>query len=109
MAEEANVREGRFGVGQLVRHQHFGYRGVVVDVDATFQLTDEWYDEVARSRPPKDRPWYHVLVDQADHMTYVAERNLGADSSAEPVEHPWLGRFFDRFSGGRYHKSAPLN
>ena len=33
----------RFRPGQLVHHKLFGYRGVVVDVDATFQGTDEWY------------------------------------------------------------------
>ena len=109
MGSEGKETDGRFGVGHLVEHQLFGYRGVVVDVDPTFQLTDEWYEQVARSRPPKDRPWYHVLVHGADHMTYVAEQNLGADESAEPVEHPWLGRFFDRFSAGRYHRTDVLH
>jgi len=109
VSEEPEVQFGRFGVGQLVEHQLFGYRGVVVDVDATFQLTEEWYRDVARSRPPKDRPWYHVLVDGGEHMTYVAEQNLGEDASDEPVSHPWLGRFFDRFSSGRYHRASTLH
>lgn len=109
MGGEHDVPIVRFGVGQLVEHQLFGYRGVVVDVDATFQLTEDWYREVARSRPPKDRPWYHVLVDGGDHMTYVAEQNLDEDASARPVTHPWLGRFFDRFSSGRYHRSDSLH
>ena len=47
------MSEANFHVGQLVQHALFGYRGVVVDVDADFQLSDEWYEEVARSRPPK--------------------------------------------------------
>jgi heat shock protein HspQ len=107
--QSGGERVGRFGVGQLVEHRLFGYRGVVVDVDATFQLTEEWYREVARSRPPKDRPWYHVLVHDGDHMTYVAEQNLEGDDSAQPVEHPWLARFFDRFSSGRYHRTGSLH
>jgi len=56
-------------------------------VDETFQGSDEWYDEVARSRPPKDKPWYHVLVHGASHRTYVAERHLEPDVSGEPIEH----------------------
>ncbi len=76
--------EARFGVGQLVQHRLFGYRGVVADVDPSFQLSDEWYEEQARSRPPKDQPWYHVLVHDAEHATYVAQRNLEPDASAEP-------------------------
>ena len=81
MAEESGEERARFGVGQLIRHRRFDYRGVVVDVDSTFQGTDEWYDAVARSRPPKNRPWYHVLPHGAEHMTYVAERHLEADPS----------------------------
>ena len=66
-----NEVEARFGPGQIVRHLRFDYRGVIVDVDPVFSGTDEWYDQVARSRPPKDEPWYHVLVDGAEHATYV--------------------------------------
>lgn len=98
-----------FGVGQLVRHLRFGYRGVVFDVDPTFQGSDAWYEEMARSRPPKDRPWYHVLVDGATHTTYVAERNLALDASGEQVRHPLLDRLFDAFEGGRYLRSHPLH
>ena len=91
-----------FFVGQVVHHQRFDYRGVVYDVDATFQGTDEWYETVARSRPPKDRPWYHVLPDGAPHQTYVADRNLQPDHTGRPIEHPLVERFFTHFIGGRY-------
>jgi heat shock protein HspQ len=101
--------EALFSPGELVTHKLFGYRGVVVDVDATFQLTDEWYEGMARSRPPRDHPWYHVLVDQAEHMTYVAQRNLEADPSGEPIRHPMLERFFNRFDNGRYLKGERAN
>lgn len=91
-----------FDVGQLVRHRRFDYRGVIFDVDATFQLSEEWYEQMARSRPPKDRPWYHVLVHQAEHTTYVAQRNLAADESGEPIEHPLVDELFGGFRDGRY-------
>lgn len=103
MADAARGRaEARFAVGSLVHHLRFDYRGVVFDVDPTFQGTDEWYEEVARSRPPRDAPWYHVLPHGAAHTTYVAERHLEADSSGAPVEHPLLGELFDGFEDGRY-------
>ena len=98
-----------FSPGQIVRHKRFGYRGVVVDVDATFQLSDEWYEEVARSRPPKDQPWYHVLVHDADHLTYVAERHLEEDPACEPIRHPMLGEFFTGFHDGRYVSDQQIN
>ena len=25
-----------------------------------FQGTDEWYENVAKSKPAKNKPWYHV-------------------------------------------------
>ena len=91
-----------FGIGELVHHRKFGYRGVVVDVDPSFQGSEEWYQAVARSRPPKDRPWYHVLVDGANHSTYVAERHLEHDTDGGQINHPALGQFFDAFADGRY-------
>ena len=99
----------RFSPGDLVRHRLFEYRGVVVDVDPVFQLSEEWYEQVARSRPPKDQPWYHVIVHEGTHMTYVAERNLDADPSGEAVVHPLLEHFFDRFEGGRYRRDVEMN
>jgi heat shock protein HspQ len=102
-------RRARFDIGQLIRHRLFGYRGVVVDVDPRFLGTEEWYEAVARSRPPRDRPWYHVLVHEATHTTYVAERNLESDDSAEPVEHPLVERFFSTFRAGRYVRDVTEN
>jgi heat shock protein HspQ len=54
--------EFKFFIGQVVHHKLFYYRGVIVDVDNKFLGNDEWYTKVARSRPPKDQPRYHVLV-----------------------------------------------
>jgi len=92
----------KFAIGELIHHLRFDYRGVIVDVDATFQGTEEWYQTMALSRPPKEEPWYHVLVDKAEHMTYVAERNLQVDSLKLPIEHPLLDRYFSSFESGRY-------
>ena len=92
----------KFQVGELIHHKRFDYRGVVVDVDASFSGTEEWYNTMARSNPPKDEPWYHVLVHQAEHSTYVAERNLETDLTGEPVAHPFLNQFFDALRDGVY-------
>jgi heat shock protein HspQ len=92
----------KFSIGQLIHHLLFDYRGAIVDVDATFQGTEEWYEQMARSRPPKDEPWYHVLVDQAEHTTYVAERNLEPDKRQDPINHPLCDHFFSEFRNGQY-------
>lgn len=92
----------QFYVGQLVHHRLFRYRGVVVDVDPEFQGTEDWYDQVARSRPPKNKPWYHVLVHGSEQMTYVSERNLEPDPSKDLIVHPMVNHFFTRFEDGKY-------
>jgi heat shock protein HspQ len=92
----------KFFVEQIIHHKKLDYRGAVFDVDATFQGSDEWYESVARSRPPKDRPWYHVLVDEAGHTTYVAERHLESEERGKPIEHPLIAELCGECSEGRY-------
>lgn len=92
----------KFFVGQIVYHQRFDYRGVVADVDADFQGTDAWYEQVARTRPPKDQPWYRILVDGGEYETYVAERHLQTDRDDTPISHPEIEHLFREFEGGIY-------
>jgi heat shock protein HspQ len=101
--------EAHFSVGQLVHHLKFDYRGVVVDVDPIFQGSEDWYNNVAISQPPKDQPWYHVLVDDADHMTYVAERHLEEDASSDPVHHPAIDALLGQFRDGSYQPRNRVN
>ena len=75
--------KAKFCVGHLIHHKLFDYRGIILDVDLEFKSTDEWYEEVARSRPPKDEPWYHVLIHKKGYQTYVAEQNLQLDPAVQ--------------------------
>lgn len=101
--------EAKFQVGQVVHHVRFDYRGVVFDVDPTFQGTEEWYETMARSRPPRDKPWYRVLVDNAPHTTYVAERNLEPDPDPRPISHHLVDELFAGFENGRYVTLRAVN
>ncbi len=94
--------QASFTVGQIVHHRLFDYRGVVIDVDPFFRGAEDWYRKSVRSRPPKDRPWYHVLVDGAEQQTYVAERNLEPDRSGAPVNHPDVELHFEGWESGGY-------
>lgn len=96
----------RFNVGQLVHHRLFDYRGVIADVDPSFQGSEAWYERMARTRPPKDRPWYRVLVHNGEYETYVAERNLEPDALGEPIKHPLVETLFEGFRNGRYVRRA---
>ena len=92
----------KFSIGEIIHHSRFDYRGVIFDVDATFQGTEEWYRKMAKSNPPRDQPWYHVLVDQSATITYVAEKNLEADVILKPVIHPLVDQYFKEFDDGKY-------
>ena len=92
----------KFTVGQIIHHILFDYRGVIIDIDSNFQGTEIWYREVAKSSPPRNKPWYHVLVDKSYSITYVAERNLEEEISKEPIVHPLIKDFFKEFENGSY-------
>ncbi len=99
-----SIRQAKFSIGQIIRHQRFDYRGVIIDVDPVFQGTEQWYQQMAISKPPRDHPWYQVLVDGSRHQTYVAERNLRADESGEQINHPLIAHYFSGFNDGTYQQ-----
>jgi len=101
--------KAKFHIGQLIHHRLFDYRGVILDVDPVFLGSDEWYEQMARSRPPKDMPWYRILVHEAEHETYVAERNLEPDPSGAPIRHPLLNHFFSHLDGDSYRSRSRHN
>ena len=104
-----NGSRARFSVGELVVHRLFDYRGVIYDIDAAFCGSDQWYATMALSRPPRQAPWYHVLVDGMPHTTYVAERNLESDSSGLPIQHDLINDYFDRLENGVYIPKQTMN
>lgn len=104
-----STQTARFAIGQIVQHRLFNYRGAIFDIDPQFAGTDDWYEQVARSRPPKDEPWYHVLVDGASHTTYVAERNLAMDTQPQPIQHPLAGEVLGEYYGGVYRATRKIN
>ena len=96
------MSEAKFAIGQIVHHKLFDYRGVVFDIDFCFQGSDEWYESVAKSRPPRNRPWYRVLVDSAGYETYVAEQNLESSTVTDPIHHPDVQYYFSGVENGVY-------
>lgn len=97
-----SISTSKFTVGQVVYHNLFDYRGVIIDVDTSYQKDMKWYDRMARTRPPKDQPWYQVLVHDSKSESYVAERNLSIDESKQPIENPNLHKYFQSFLNGLY-------
>ena len=101
--------KAKFRIGQIVHHKLFDYTGVIFDIDAIFQGSEEWYEQVARSRPTKNKPWYHVLVHAAEHTTYVAEQNLDLEKNPKVIQHPLISTLFTKFDGSQYHLKSKAN
>ena len=101
--------EAKFKIGQIIHHRLFNYTGVVFDIDPIFQGSEEWYEQVAQSRPPKNKPWYHVLVHAAEHSTYVAEQNLELEENPKAIQHPLINTLFTTFDGSQYHLKTKPN
>ena len=105
MAQKIDIPQARFGIGDIVRHRLFDFRGVIFDVDPVFANSEEWYDSIPEGlRPSKDQPFYHLLAENAEssYVAYVSQQNLLPDESEEPVDHPAIATMFERMEGGRY-------
>ncbi|NIR30552.1 MAG: heat shock protein HspQ [Gammaproteobacteria bacterium] len=100
-----HTRTAKFQLGQIVRHRHYPFRGVIFDVDPVFSHTEEWWQAIPEDmRPSKDQPYYHLLAENEDssYVAYVSEQNLVPDDTGQPVSHPQLEELFERFENGVY-------
>jgi heat shock protein HspQ len=93
-------RTAKYGIGQIVRHRFFEFRGVIFDVDPEFNNTEEWYNAIPeKMRPRKDQPFYHLLAEneETEYTAYVSEQNLLVDDPATPVRHPEVKNYFKAY------------
>jgi len=101
----------KFGIGQVVKHRKFGFRGVVFDIDPEFANTQEWWESIPEDvRPRKDQPFYHLFAEneETEYIAYVSEQNLLPDTSSEPVRHPQVREVFTRSRDGSYRMKAQM-
>ncbi|PLX39531.1 MAG: DNA-binding protein [Hyphomicrobiales bacterium] len=99
------MRQAKFMIGQVVRHRIYPFRGVIFDVDPTFNNTEDWWEAIPEEvRPKRDQPFYHLLAenDETEYIAYVSEQNLVIDDSGEPVRHPQVDELFDTLIDGQY-------
>ena len=102
MGNDMKIVTAKFKVGQIIYHRLFEYRGVILDVDSRFSYSELWYSLMAKSQPSREQPWYHVLVNDSNHITYVAESNIICDTEGAPIRHPQLDEHFGQLKDGIY-------
>ena len=99
----------KFSIGDIVRHKHFNFRGVIYDVDFEFSNSEEWYKSIPKDvRPRKDQPFYHLLAENNEitYEAYVSEQNLVSDDSDEPIKHPLIEEIFTGKKGTGYFRPS---
>ena len=102
---KSQMKEAKFQIGQVVRHRYYPFRGVIFDVDPTFNNTEEWWLSIPEEmRPRKDQPFYHLLAEneQSAYVAYVSEQNLLPDETGKAVRHPQVKELFGDLKGGQY-------
>ncbi|WP_305096794.1 heat shock protein HspQ [Croceibacterium aestuarii] len=101
----------RFGIGDIVKHRLYDFRGVVFDIDPVFANSEDWYEAIPQDmRPRRDQPFYHLLAENEDssYVAYVSQQNLLGDSEGGPVDHPSVHELFEDFADGRYRLRRSL-
>src|SRR5579863_2054504 len=103
------ARVAKFGIGQVVKHRVYPFRGVIYDVDPVFANTEEWWLSIpAEVRPSKDQHFYHLFAENTEmqYIAYVSEQNLLPDVSGEPIRHPQVDEIFVRGANGAYRRRS---
>ena len=103
--EAPRASRARFAIGDIVRHRHYDFRGVVFDIDPVFANSEEWYEAIPNeARPHREQPFYHLFAESEDssYIAYVSQQNLEHDESEEPIDHPAISGLFEPFDHGRY-------
>jgi heat shock protein HspQ len=99
------MKTAKFGIGQVVKHRIYSFRGVIFDIDPVFSNTEDWLMSIPEEvRPRRDQPFYHLLAENAQttYVAYVSEQNLLPDRSGKPVGHPQINELFAEFHGSHY-------
>ena len=43
------IQKAKFSIGDIVKHKHFEFRGVIYDVDFEFNNSEEWYQSIPKN------------------------------------------------------------
>jgi len=103
------INTAKFSIGNVVKHKHFDFRGVIYDVDFEFNNSEEWYLSIPKDvRPRKNQPYYHLLAENNEitYEAYVSEQNLILDVSNKPIKHPLINEIFSGKKGSGYFKPS---
>ena len=107
----SKTQVAKFRIGEVTRHRLRAVRGVVVDVDAVSRADHGTEPASLKEATHRNQPFYYLLAEnnEVPYVAYIAEQDLLADGSGEPIEHPDLPELFELDGHGRYRRRGMIN
>ena len=93
----------RFNIGDFVIHKCHHYRAIIIDVDSLFQASGNYNPQAIKHEFATKSPWYRLLVDNSNQITYVQEFMLIADTNHLPIDNPHLNTYLKKENGHYCH------
>ena len=74
---QESAKDIKFGIGDVIYHKVYGFRGVVAAVDHKPTVDVSRWDGLVDIEDPLEKPFYHVIPDQEDCINaFGSERGL---------------------------------
>ena len=99
------MKNSRFNIGQVVKHKTHGYAAVIIDIDSLFQPSGLMNPHTAQKEFSKPGPWYRLLVNDTELVTYADESDLELTASDLLIAHPKLQEYLE-LDQGEYHRKG---
>ena len=64
------IQKAKFSIGDIVKHKHFEFRGVIYDVDFEFNNSEEWYQSIPKNVRPRKK-YIHLLLSISHPMSVM--------------------------------------
>jgi heat shock protein HspQ len=56
------IQKAKFSIGDIVKHKHFEFRGVIYDVDFEFNNSEEWYQSIPKKCETEKRSTFLSFI-----------------------------------------------
>lgn len=99
------MKNSRFNIGQVVKHKTHGYAAIIIDIDSLFQPSGLLNPHTAQKEFSKPGPWYRLLVNDTELVTYADESDLELLDNELMITHPKLQDYLDGHTG-EYHRKG---
>ena len=72
------IQKAKFSIGDIVKHKHFEFRGVIYDVDFEFNNSEEWYNQYQKTLDPEKINLFTIFLPKMMklHMRHMCRSKI---------------------------------